>query len=111
MSVVQAKEKPWWTMPRTPVEANIEKSVLNYARFYNVLCLKLNVQGRVGWPDTLYIYDKRVLFIEFKRKGEKPRPTQVYVHGELAKRGIMVQVVDTVELGVKVIDKFMRGEI
>lgn len=62
-------------------------------------------------PDRLFITpDHRLFFIEFKRKGEKPRPEQAYEHEKLRARGFHVYVVDDREAGLKVIEKEIYGD-
>jgi hypothetical protein len=71
-----------------------------------MLSLKLNVIGQSGWPDRLYAWNGRVLFIEFKAAKEKPRPAQLEIHKRLAERGINVAVVDNLIDGRRVINEF-----
>lgn len=63
------------------------------------------VVGERGQPDYLYLryhYGMaRVLWIEYKKPGEKPRPDQLAWHEAERKRGAVVLVVDD-------IDWFMR---
>jgi adenylate kinase len=64
--------------------------------------------GRIGWPDHLYLYHGRVLFIEFKRAGEKPRKIQEHIHERIRKHGFNVVVVDNHADGRAVIDRFTQ---
>ncbi len=71
------------------------------------MSLHLNVLGRIGWPDRIFLYPMgRVVFIEFKLPGEKPRKVQEYVIGRLRAFGFTVAVVDSISLGYRVINDF-----
>jgi hypothetical protein len=50
-----------------------------------------------GIPDRLFIKSGRVVFIEFKLPGEKPRPLQDYVHQKIQEQGIEVVVASSKE--------------
>jgi len=87
-------------------EREIEESVCEYALFKHILVLKLNIQGRRGWPDRLFLHKGQVLFIEFKCLGEHPRKLQEYIHAILRRNGFHVSVVDNVVDGIVAIDTF-----
>ncbi len=60
--------------------------------------LKLNVRGKIGFPDRLFwLPGGRPLLIEFKRVGEEPRKIQTHIHKKLKKLGYMIEVHDDVE--------------
>lgn len=91
-------------------EFDIEGTVCTYAeKERDCLVLKLNVLGRVGWPDRIFIYHKKVMFIEFKREGERPRKIQDYVHDQIRAHGIPVYVVDNISSGKAIIDHFTKS--
>ena len=92
-----------------PLETKLENMATEYALKHGMLVLKLNVKGRIGWPDRIFAFDGRVMFIEFKRKGESLRPAQEYVHSQLRKHKLTVYVVDTIEQAYEVINGFARG--
>lgn len=90
------------------LETAIERTVASYAESKGVLQLKLNVHGRVGWPDRLFIYYGRAYFVEFKRPGEELRPAQRHIHAVLQRHRQHVFTVDTVVEGCAIIDKLVR---
>jgi len=92
-----------------PLESAVEGETTDYAKACGCLCLKLNVSGQIGWPDRLYIYKGRMLFIEFKRMGEKPRKIQEYRHAKIREHGFNVAVVDHVEQGYATINLLTDG--
>lgn len=58
------------------LESSMEEWVCGEAEKAGWLQRKLKWIGRRNAPDRLFIKDGRVVFIEFKRTGEKPRSTQ-----------------------------------
>ena len=99
-------------MSQLKLEKDIEQNVSKYAREdKGCLVLKLNVWGRIGWPDRLYLFPMgRVLFIEFKLPGEEPKRLQAFIHGKLRAFGFRVEVVDNVGQGRSVIDDFTSDD-
>jgi hypothetical protein len=96
----------WPLSKLTELEKRTERNVAEYARDKGCMALKLTILGQVGWPDYLFLYPiRRVLFIEFKRVGEKPRAVQFYIHEKLRRFGFRVEVVDDVVVGKNLIDQ------
>jgi hypothetical protein len=60
-------------------------------------------------PDRLFMFDGRVIFIEFKRPGEKPSPIQRWVMNDLRTRGFDAAVMDDVEQSKKLIGRYLLG--
>jgi len=87
-----------------PIESHTEEIVSIYAEARGCLQVKLTILGRVGWPDRLYLYKGKVLFIEFKRLGEKPKKIQLWMHSKIISHGFQVVVVDTISEGKDYID-------
>lgn len=86
------------------LERAIEEVVVDYATNKGVLYLKLNVLGRRGWPDRIFVANGRVLFVEFKAPGEEPRKLQEEIHARLRRARCPVAVVDSVESGIAAIE-------
>lgn len=89
-----------------PLEKDIEGNVMTYAKQQGVTELK--IQKKRGWPDRALLYKGGVVFIEFKRPGEKAEPLQEHVHGILRKQGFAVVVVDSVAQGRAVVDELTK---
>jgi hypothetical protein len=87
-------------------ESIIEGWATSYANHLGVLSLKLNVRGNIGWPDRIYIYKGRVLFVEFKATGEKPRKIQEYIHQQLRSHDVSVVVCDSKQQAKEILDEF-----
>lgn len=80
-------------------ESQIEAKVCKAAMEMGVFNIKLHA---TGYPDRLFFIRGGVpLFIEFKRLGEVPRPSQLIIHERLKHAGYSVQTHDTVEGAVR----------
>ncbi len=93
---------------RSRLERDIQEAVTKAATELELLPIRINVVGRKGWPDYGYVYSGRILFIEFKRPGERPEPLQDYVHKTLRKVGATVFVIDHEDYGVTLIKEWKR---
>lgn len=68
-------------------ESALESKAVSWAeREHGAIHRKLNGAGRSGWPDHIFVFHGLVVFVEFKRKGKKPRPIQAYTIEQLARR-------------------------
>lgn len=81
------------------IEVAVGREVLQLSKELNmpIHYLKLAIMGNRGWPDRLLLWPRKgIMFIEFKRPGEKPRKLQEFVHAALRKLGFVVEVHDNV---------------
>ena len=88
------------------IENGVKCDVTKWARSQgiDVYFLKLTILGFRGWPDRLILWPGGgILFIEFKRPGEKPRKLQEYVHDIIRKLGFEIQVHDNRDIAVAAI--------
>ena len=93
--IVGGATTPLSTVAPAPLLENVtENKVTDYAVERGCLFLKLNVIGRRGWPDRLFIFRGKTFFIEFKRLGEPPTKLQKEIHGRIRAHGVEVYVVD-----------------
>src|SRR5580765_7258037 len=91
-------------------ESKTEKDVKKWAEEVGILVVKMNLRGRKGWPDRIFILPNGlVLWVEFKRPGEQPRDLQAYVHRELRKRKQLVYVADHVADTISYIKAHMES--
>lgn len=89
--------------PDTP-ESKIQSQVVKYAKGKGMKVYRIFTQNA---PDRLFFSKRGPFFIEFKRKGKKPTPSQDREHKELfTKYDQTVFVVDNIEYGKQVIDNF-----
>jgi len=69
-------------------ESNLEKRVCTQARKLGIYTRKFTSPGNVAVPDRIFIYQKRVLFIEFKAPGKKPTEMQQSEIEQLMMQGV-----------------------
>lgn len=96
----------------TQIENKFCLNISNWARQHNIVVvpLKLNLQGRRGWPDRLILWEGgNFLFIEFKRPGEAPRKLQLYIHQLLRDIGFEVQVHDDADIALRDVQAKIRA--
>lgn len=90
-----------------PRESLIESKVCAYARRKGLRADKWTSPGRRSVPDRIFLGPgAMIFFIEFKRPGEKPTKLQEAEHAELRKLGFSVYVIDNVEDGIALIDRY-----
>ena len=85
------------TIEQIPLESEIERPAHEFARSRGWFAEKIMRTGRRGFPDHIFIRNGRVIFIEFKRPGELPRPQQVKRHREMRCHGAEVFVIDSLD--------------
>lgn len=78
-------------------ESAIEANNGAYAKTLGIIFRKLNFGE--GWPDRVLLYRGHVIFIEYKRLGEKPTALQEYMIDILRKQGFEVYVIDDKQRG------------
>lgn len=86
------------------IEKYVESEVVKAARLDGWMARRLQWRDARGAPDYLFIKNGRVVFVEFKSPGEKPRPDQIYEHNEIRAYGGEVHTVDSVPAGLKVLE-------
>jgi len=90
-------------------ESKIERDVCVYAESHGIIAVKLTSPNRRGIPDRMFLgSDGKVLFIEFKQAGEKPRPNQQRFMDRLLDLGHNVATVSSIEFGKGVVDAFIK---
>lgn len=83
-----------------PRESAVEDHLVHRCAELGLLCLKTVALARRGLPDRTVIGhdahgDAVVLFVELKRPGEKPRPSQVHMIATLREHGAHAVVADS----------------
>jgi hypothetical protein len=78
-SIKAVKDKGWWLIKFLPMKC-------------------------AGLPDRIAIGHGKVVFIEYKRPGEKLRPIQVAIHKRFLKHGITVHVAYSVEDTLRILE-------
>jgi hypothetical protein len=87
------------------LEKQIERSVCDYAKSHGMMALKFTSPSHAGVCDRLFISSHgKVWFGEFKQSGKKATALQSRHHQELAKRGVAVYLIDSIEQGREIVD-------
>lgn len=74
------------------LEKTIEAKVVTWARSAGILVRKMNGMGFNAWPDRMFLYAGRAVFIEFKKPGGKATPLQTTMHDALRHHDFEVEV-------------------
>lgn len=88
-------------------EKLIERKLVEGCKFIGGLSIKLLSNHFIGLPDRLCLFpDGKAVFIELKTTKKKPRKIQLHVHSMLKKLGFRVEVIDSVEGVIKLINEY-----
>ena len=89
------------------LEKPIETAVNDYAKQFDIEVYKFTSPNRSAVPDRMYLYPNgTVLFIEFKRTGERATVPQAREHTRIRGQHLPVYVVDDIADGKRIIDHF-----
>lgn len=77
------------------LESAVETHLRKRVKAVGGECIKL--VGVAGIPDRLCILPGRIVFVELKRPGERPRPLQLYWQYRLKKLGCEATWCDSIE--------------
>ena len=79
-------------------EKDVEQALIREIRKRGGICLKFVSPGWDGAPDRVCLFSGgRIVFVEVKRPGAKPRPLQARRMEQLRELGFTVAVVDSLE--------------
>ena len=79
-------------------EKDIERRLVELVKINNGTCIKLLCDQLMGLPDRMCLFPgHKIIFVELKTTGRKPRRIQAYMHKKLRALGFRVEVIDTVE--------------
>lgn len=87
-------------------ECMIEQKLVTETRKRGGMALKFVSPSFSGMPDRLVLLpDGKIVFVEVKAPGQKPRPLQVSRHAKLRRMGFRVYVLDSVRNIVAMLDE------
>ena len=82
-------------------EKVIERKLVEAVKANGGMCIKLLCDQLMGLPDRLCLFpNHKIVFVETKTTGRKPRRIQAYIHKKLMALGFRVEIIDSIE-GVK----------
>lgn len=79
-------------------EKVIERKLVELVKANGGMCIKLLCDQLIGLPDRLCLFpNHKIVFVEVKTTGQKPRRIQAYIHNKLRALGFRVEVIDSIE--------------
>lgn len=79
-------------------EKLIERKLVENVKANNGMCIKLLCDQLIGLPDRMCLFPgSKIIFVELKTTGKKPRRIQAYIHNKLRDLGFRVEVIDSVK--------------
>ena len=85
-------------------EKLVERKLVELTTLNGGMCIKLLSFHMIGLPDRLCIFPKaKLVFVETKTTKQKARPIQLFVQDKIRKLGFRVEVADTVDKVVNII--------
>ena len=82
-------------------ESYIEKKCTKFAKEKGWDGFKLKIPNHRGANDRFYVNDGKIIFVEYKIPGQKPKPLQRRFHEKLKKQKMKTFVIDNIEDGKK----------
>lgn len=79
-------------------EKDVEHRLVELVKINNGMCIKLLCDQLTGLPDRMCLFPgHKIIFVELKTTGRKPKRIQVYIHNKLKALGFRVEVIDTIK--------------
>lgn len=79
-------------------EKVVERKLVELVKINGGMCIKLLCDQLIGLPDRMCLFPgHKIVFVELKTTGQKPKRIQTYMHNKLRTLGFRVEVIDTVE--------------
>ena len=98
-------------MQQIESEKSVERKLVEITKLNGGMCIKLLSFHLIGLPDRLCIFPKaKLVFIETKTTKQKARPVQIYMHNKIRKMGFRVEVIDTVDKVIDIIEDVIINE-
>ena len=89
-------------------ESQIENKVCKFAKDNGFLVYKFVSPNNRGVPDRIFIFDKNIFFIEFKRSGNKLSKLQSFTKDNIEAQGFNVYVIDNIDDGINLLKKYLH---
>ena len=92
-------------------EKVVEHKLVELVKINGGMCIKLLCDQLIGLPDRMCLFPgHKIVFVELKTTGQKPKRIQTYMHNKLRTLGFRVEVIDTVESIVNFIDDIVLSK-
>lgn len=98
-------------MKQIDSEKLVERKLVELVKINNGMCIKLLCDQLIGLPDRLCLFpNHKMVFVELKTTGQKPRRIQAYMHKKLRALGFRVEVIDSVEDAINFVEDIMLNK-
>ena len=92
-------------------EKVIERKLVELVKLNGGMCIKLLCDQLIGLPDRMCLFPgHKIVFVELKTTGRKPKRIQAYMHNKLRALGFRVEVIDTVERVINFVDDIVLSK-
>lgn len=92
-------------------EKVVERKLVELVKINGGMCIKLLCDQLIGLPDRMCLFPgHKIVFVELKTTGQKPKRIQTYMHNKLRTLGFRVEVIDTVESVANFIDDIVLSK-
>lgn len=92
-------------------EKVIERKLVELVKLNGGMCIKLLCDQLIGLPDRMCLFPgHKIVFVELKTTGQKPKRIQTYMHNKLRALGFRVEVIDTVESVINFVDDIVLSK-
>lgn len=86
-------------------EKVIEQKLVALCKLNGGMCVKLLSFHILGLPDRMCLFPKaKIVFVELKTTGEKPRKIQLFMIDKIRALGFRVEVIDSTEKVIELIN-------
>lgn len=92
-------------------EKVVERKLVELVKINGGMCIKLLCDQLIGLPDRMCLFPgHKIVFVELKTTGRKPKRIQAYMHNKLKALGFRVEVIDTVESIINFVDDIVLSK-
>lgn len=92
-------------------EKVVERKLVELVKINGGMCVKLLCDQLIGLPDRMCLFPgHKIVFVELKTTGRKPKRIQAYMHNKLRALGFRVEVIDTVESVINFVDDIVLSK-
>lgn len=92
-------------------EKVVERKLVELVKMNGGMCIKLLCDQLIGLPDRMCLFPgHKMVFVELKTTGRKPKRIQMYMHNKLRALGFRVEVIDTVESVVNFVETILNNK-
>lgn len=79
-------------------EKVVERKLVEAVKANSGMCIKLLCDQLTGLPDRMCLFpNHKIVFVELKTTGRKPKRIQLFMHDKLRALGFRVEVIDSIE--------------